>query len=69
MRTEKFVKLLKRFDIVRVGEQTIDLYSTPKKSKTTKGKMTLIGKNTVTNESVVLDVDADARIEIVSDAK
>jgi len=67
--SKKFPKLLKRFDIVRVGEITIDLYSTPKKSKTTKGKMTLIGKNTVTNESVVLDVDAHEFLDVVSDAR
>jgi len=67
--TKKFPKLLKRFDIVRVGEQTIDLYSKPKKSKTTKGKLTLIGKNLLTNESVVLDVDAHKPLEVRSDAR
>ena len=66
--SKKFPKLLKRFDIVRVGEITIDLYSKPKKSKT-KGKMTLIGKNHFTNESVVLDVDAHELLDVVSDTR
>jgi len=65
---KKFVKLVKRFDIVRVGEITVDVYSTPKKSKTTKGKVTLIGKNPYTNESVVLDVDEHEILDVVSDA-